>query len=116
MIFIFGFLPFLLVMLGLNIFRVYRRTFETGRFPRGGQKTMNTRPSQVDGALFRLAKRRGGRITLSDIVIETGLGLKEAERYMDAMADQSHVSLEADDRGRPVYLFPELLDDTEDRP
>lgn len=64
--------------------------------------------------VFRLAARRQGRLTLSDIVIESGLGLKEAERFMDSLVDGPQVQIEVDAKGLINYEFPEIqfrLDD-----
>jgi hypothetical protein len=60
-------------------------------------------------AIFRLADEMKGRLTVSDIVIGTDLGLKEAERIMDRMVDGSHVTMEVTDSGRVVYEFPEII-------
>lgn len=65
---------------------------------------------RLEGQIFRLAKRRGGTLTLSEIIIETGLGLKEAERFMDDLVDSRHVKLEVNGNGRLVYEFPELME------
>jgi hypothetical protein len=65
---------------------------------------------RLEGQIFRLAKRRGGTLTLSEIIIETGLGLKEAERFMDDLVDGRHVRLEVNGNGRLVYEFPELME------
>ena len=107
--FIFGFLPILFVLFGINAFRALGRGWK-------GRAEIDVRPEvgwsqleQMDGALFRLAKRRGGRITLSDIVVETGMDMRNAERYMNSLVDHSHVSVEVDARGRILYAFPELL-------
>ncbi len=59
--------------------------------------------------LFKLAQRLGGRLTVSDIVIETGLGVEEAERFIEAMVDNSHVRMDIDDNGMVVYDFPEII-------
>ncbi len=67
--------------------------------------------------VFRLAAKRRGRLTLSDIVIESGLGLKEAERFMDSLVDGPHVQLEVDAQGLINYEFPEIqarLDDLQE--
>ena len=58
--------------------------------------------------VFRLATKRQGRLTLSDIVIESGLGLKEAERFMDSLVDGLHVQIEVDAKDLINYEFPEI--------
>lgn len=63
-----------------------------------------------DGAIFRLADKRNGKLMLSDVVIATGLDIKEAEAYMDRMVDGNHVVMDVDDAGHVLYLFPEIID------
>jgi len=59
--------------------------------------------------IFRLANKLKGRITISDIVINTGLGIKEAEEVMNKLVDGMRVRMEVDDRGIVVYEFPEII-------
>jgi hypothetical protein len=63
-----------------------------------------------ESEIFRLAARMKGRITLSDVVLETGLGLKQAEELLEGMVDGTHVRMEVSPRGIIVYEFPELID------
>ena len=67
-----------------------------------------------EAKIFRLAQQMKGRLTLSDIVIATNLGIKEAERVIDDMVDGVHVSMEVNDKGRVVYEFPEIIARFED--
>lgn len=71
---------------------------------RGSFGSRNSLESQV----FKLAYRRKGRLTVSDIVIETGLGIDEAERLIQGMVDNVRVRMEVNDRGLVVYEFPEI--------
>lgn len=68
------------------------------------------RTSQMQVALFRLAKRRGGKLTLSDVIIETGLGIHDAEALMNALVDNVYIRLEITENGGIVYEFPELME------
>jgi hypothetical protein len=65
---------------------------------------------KVEGRVYGLAYRLGGRLTVSDVVIETGLGTREAEQLLDGMADETHVRVQVTDDGRIRYEFPEILD------
>ena len=58
--------------------------------------------------VFGVAKRMGGRITISDVVLETGLSIREAEAYMDGLADGMRVRMEVDSEGIVIYEFPEF--------
>lgn len=118
------FVPFLLIFLGIRFIRriffsasrdvdriygIRRREIPLDDI---GTRTEYRPPpptvSQSD--IFQLARKLKGRITLSDIVIETGVTLKEAETIIEAMIDGSHVTMEVRDNGRVVYEFPEIID------
>ena len=118
MMMLFMFAPVVILLIaGLNFIRGIDR--------RRGEKTAGSntasRPGKVqedgiggsparslDGVLFRLARRNDGHVTLSEVVIETGLNMKDAEKYMDSIVDSVHVSMEVDDSGRLFYVFPEI--------
>lgn len=59
--------------------------------------------------IFRLALRLKGRLTVSDVVIETGLNLQQAEDLLEGLVDSIHVRMEVDDRGMVTYEFPEII-------
>jgi hypothetical protein len=59
--------------------------------------------------VFKLAYRLKGRLTVSDLVIETGLPVVEAEQLVQQMVDGSRVKMEVDDRGMVLYEFPEII-------
>ena len=65
--------------------------------------------STTEARLFKLAYRLKGRLTVSDIVVETGLGVHEAESLVQGMVDGTHVLMEVDDRGIVTYEFPEII-------
>lgn len=60
-------------------------------------------------SIFRLANRLGGRLTLSDIVIETGMDPKQAEKFIESMIDGIRIRMEVDEKGIVYYEFPEIL-------
>jgi len=122
-----GWLPFLLLFLfvvairgvlrALGIFRK-RPTGQLGdRFNRTYIHTMDfgdfappqTVQPSLESKVFRLASRLGGRLTISDVVIETDLSVAEAESFMDHLVDGSHVRMEVTDEGSVIYEFPELM-------
>lgn len=71
-------------------------------------RTRGSRPSD-DARIFKLAYRLRGRVTVSDIVVETGLGVQDAEALIESMVDSTHVRMEVDDRGIVTYEFPEII-------
>ena len=65
------------------------------------------RPS-MQSRVYRLAARLGGRLTVSDVVIDVGLAAGDAERLLDAMVDGLRVRMEITESGVTVYEFPEI--------
>jgi hypothetical protein len=58
-------------------------------------------------AILRLARRLGGRLTVGDVVLGTGLSLGEAEATLNELARQKYVDLEVSSSGILVYhCFP----------
>jgi hypothetical protein len=58
-------------------------------------------------AILRLARRLGGRLTVGDVVLGTGLSLGEAEATLNELARQRYVDLEVSSSGILVYhCFP----------
>jgi hypothetical protein len=47
---------------------------------------------------------------LSDIIIETGLEPRQAERFIEGLVDGVRVRMEVDEKGLVYYEFPEILD------
>jgi hypothetical protein len=76
-----------------------------GRF--GGWS--GSRQQSLEARIFRVAYKRKGRLTISDVVLETGLSIKEAEGTVNAMVDGIRVRMEVDERGLVVYEFPEIM-------
>ena len=94
----------------------FRRLFHDEADPRllrqSGESPLLHRPDRgrIESRVVSLAYRLGGRVTVSDVVIETGLGIKEAEELMDRMTDEVRVRMVVDDRGLVAYEFPEIID------
>ena len=74
-----------------------------------------SQPRSLEGRIFRAAYKHEGRLTVSDIVLETDLGLKEAEEVINGMVDGTHVRMEVEDSGLVVYEFPEIISRFENR-
>ncbi len=64
--------------------------------------------SPSDATIFRLAKRLNGRLTVSDVVVETGMGSGESEALLQRMVDGTRVRMEVERNGTIVYEFTEL--------
>jgi len=67
------------------------------------------RSRSIEGRIFRAALKHSGRLTVSDIVLETDLGIREAEEQINGMVDGTHVCMEVREDGLVVYEFPEII-------
>lgn len=59
--------------------------------------------------VVRLARQRGGRLTVTETAADTGLTVEEASEILKRLADGGFVEVEITDSGLIVYRFPEVL-------
>ncbi|MBT4503882.1 MAG: hypothetical protein HOC74_39480 [Gemmatimonadetes bacterium] len=59
--------------------------------------------------LVRLARERGGRLTVTEAAADADLTVEEAEEILKRLADGGYVEMEVTDSGLMVYRFPEIL-------
>ncbi len=118
-------IPILLIVFGIRFFskffRKISRELPSSRFSRHPFEKFARKgdldylfedegaDSGYEAQIFRLAYKLRGRITLSDIVLETGLGVQESEKIINRMVDSQRVRMEVDERGIVVYEFPEII-------
>ncbi len=118
-------LPFFFILIALRIgTRIFRDIFkeldgsrkEDFRIAGSGREWLQNlrspkqkKPRSLEAQIFRLAYKLKGRVTLSDIVLETGLSLKEAEDTVTTMVDGLRICMEVDDRGLVIFEFPEII-------
>lgn len=106
----FGFFlwPLPLVLIGGAALYLLVRSVRAGqrhgeRLPRSGSR---------EARVYRLAAEKGGRLSVSQIVVEFDIPAQEAEQLLQGMVDNQRVRMEVDNAGRVSYEFPELLSDT----
>jgi hypothetical protein len=73
-----------------------------------GRITEHRTEANLQARIYSLAKKRGGSLTVSDVVVETGVSPTEAERVLESMTDNMRVRMEVTDEGTVTYEFPEL--------
>lgn len=73
------------------------------------QASGSNRERELRIQIFKLAYKQKGRITVSDIIAETGLRGDEAEEVIQGMVDNSRVRMEILASGVVVYEFPEIM-------
>ena len=60
-------------------------------------------------SVIRLARDRGGKLTVTETAADTGITMEEADRILRDLADGGYVEMEVSDSGMVVYRFPEIL-------
>lgn len=125
MFFWFGFpflflLPLLFVALAVRAGSHFFRSMDTTDRRRSvswdGSDTLSDiygvprRSHSPEARVFQLARKLGGRLTVSDVVIDLGLDVRDAEELLQSLVDNVRVRMEVDDNGRVTYEFPEIID------
>jgi hypothetical protein len=66
--------------------------------------------SRIDeNRILRLARQRGGRLTVMEAATETGLTAVEAESILRGLAEGGFIEIEVTDAGVMIYRFPDVL-------
>ena len=104
MMFMWILLPILLMSLfscGTSIQRRPRKRAEdeSGNIGRG---------PNVQSQIFGLAKRLGGTITVSDVVVDMGLPVRDAEALLETLTDGVRVRMDVGGEGIVRYVFAEF--------
>ncbi len=108
----FGIVP--LVFFGAGIYFLFRHR---GVFDRiSGNRRGADDDTRLEGVehpapvtrVFRLARARGGVLTVSDVVSELDLALGDAESLLDELSDGLRVQMTVDDDGIVRYIFREF--------
>lgn len=63
----------------------------------------------IESNIMALALKNNGVLTVTDVIIETGLSIKQAEETLNTMVDGYRVKMEVKDSGIIVYEFTELI-------
>ena len=98
--------PIVALVIGVPLVRRLVGHRDDDRLTEQDQPTMPG--SAADATIYRLAKRLKGRLTVSDVVIESGMGSTDAEKLLQAMTDGWRVRMEVSPDGMVVYEFVEL--------
>jgi len=63
----------------------------------------------IQDHIIQLAFRKSGLLTVTDVVAETGLSFKKAEKALNGMVDFARVNMRVSESGFVVYEFVEIL-------
>ncbi len=117
--FVIAILPFLFILLALNLGRTALRETrwrDPGRpwqqlRARDGAESAHrgARDGRRQNRVFRLAYRLGGRLTVSDLVVDLDFTVDEAEQFLGQLVDSTRVTMEVRADGLVYYEFPEII-------
>ena len=68
-----------------------------------------TRDQHIQYQIMRLAFENDGLLTVTDVVLETELPIKQAEETLNNMVDGYRVKMEVKESGTIVYEFTEII-------
>lgn len=68
----------------------------------------HTMQNSGEADIYRLARKLGGRLTVSDLVIHLGYRPRDAEYMLEKITDSIRVRMEVTENGMIVYDFVEL--------
>ena len=105
--FIWLIIPVMAIFFGLKYLRKLRTTRPTPDFRARGQT--------IEYQILQLAKKKGGELTVTDVVLGTGMPMKKAEETLNAMVDSYRVNMQVRDSGIIVYEFTELKNKAEEQ-
>ena len=115
---LFSLLPILFIFLVLHLARVAFRETRAQRQPdpvwgrasgREAPVRGYPRPGRPENRVFRLAYKLGGRLTVSDLVVDLDFSIEEAESFLNQLVDSTRVTMEVRDDGLVYYEFPEII-------
>ena len=65
-------------------------------------------PATPEKQILNIAKEKGGRVTVSEISMNSNLSLDEAEKYLKEMASKGYAGMDVNDSGIIIYEFYEI--------
>lgn len=73
-------------------------------------KTPQMGVQSLESKIITLAMNNRGVLTVSDVVLATGLSIRQAEETLNSMVDGYRIKMEVKDSGIIVYEFIELIE------
>lgn len=99
----------LAVCIGVILFRMVLSRRQA-RLKSGQLNDSKISDGSIQNRILHLALKNGGSLTVTDVVIETGLHIKKAEKILNQMVDNIRVIMEVNESGIIVYKFVEVAD------
>jgi TM2 domain-containing membrane protein YozV len=80
------------------------------RYVNDGSARIVQDEDNLDKVIFRIARRNGGTVTPSEVVIEGNVPLDKARKRLEEMAMDRHAEMRVRTSGVIVFTFPEFMD------
>lgn len=103
MAFIIDFL--LLISLSLFVYYIF-----------GVVKTQKQERIRSEKEIFRIAREKGGRVSITDLISESSISSEETEQILKKLVDKGYVGLKVTDSGVMMYEFLETMRNTDGEP
>jgi len=72
------------------------------------RESAGEKAAALERSILRIAQDREGVVTPAAVALDSGVGLDDAERALQALVARSHATMEVRDDGRIEYVFPEF--------
>ena len=76
---------------------------------KNGSKSLKNADQSIQNQILRLAFKKRGILTVTDVVLETGTPMREAEEILNDMVDSYRVNMQVNNSGIIVYEFAEII-------
>lgn len=93
--------------IGVAVFAVGAGTWYLAR--RLDLAARQARARRDESRVLQLARQRGGRLTVTEAAVETGLTAAESEVILRGLAEGGFVEIEVSEAGIMTYRFPEFV-------
>jgi hypothetical protein len=84
------------------------------RYVNDGSSRVIHNSDSLDRVILKIARKKMGVVSPSEVVIETDVTLEEARRHLEKMVVDGHAEMRVRKSGAIVFTFPEFMDDNSD--
>jgi TM2 domain-containing membrane protein YozV len=75
----------------------------------GSSRVIHEKDS-LDVTILKIARRKNGVVSPSEVVLETGVSLEEARKHLESMVIDGHAEMRVRKSGAIVFTFSEFMD------
>ncbi len=101
-------IPLVAIFFGLRYLRALTTRRQKG-YDKFTPDNTKVRDSSIQNQIMKLALNNRGFLTVTDVVIGTGLSINEAEKALNSMVDGLRINMQVKDSGIIVYEFIEII-------